>query len=202
MLTVSGKVIDKDDFPYEMRRWAIEYTVNCTQQSFPCLVVKYYNHTRVWQLVGIFQLPTPAKKNSYHMEKWHFAYWEKFHLVELNIIVQNSSKTSKVKNFLVVFDEFCTIMTLCLFRSYALSRNLQLHQNFPQIPIQTKELGTSLSFICLYMSYLYVFPSFALSHYEAKYQVVRTNTNIIPVFVLWSTLVSCIENLSVCLITF
>ena len=93
-------------------------------------------------------------------------------------------------------------VTLCLFRSYALSRHSQLHQNFPQIPIQTKELGTSLSFICLYMSYLYVFPSFALSHYEAKYQIVRTNTNIIPVFVLWSTLVSCIENLSVCLITF
>ena len=161
MLTVSGKVIDKDDFTYEMRRWAIEYTVNCTQQSFPCLVVKYYNHTRVWQLVGIFQLPTPAK---------------------------NQLPYGKV--------------TLCLIRSYGLSRNLQLHQNFPQIPIQTKELGTSLSFICLYMSYLYVFPSFALSHYEAKYQIVRTNTNIIPVFVLWSTLVSCIENLSVCLITF
>ena len=163
VLTVSGKVIDKDDFPYEMRRWAIEYTVNCTQQSFPCLVVKYYNHTRVWQLVGIFQLPTPAKKSA--------TIW-------------------KSDTLLVSF--ICSLQKL----------TSQLHQNFPQIPIQTKELGTSLSFICLYMSYLYVFPSFALSHYEAKYQIVRTNTNIIPVFVLWSTLVSCIENLSVCLITF
>ena len=58
---MSRKIIDQDDFSDEMRRRAIKNAMNCTQQSFPCLVVKYYYHACVRQLVCVFQLPTPVK---------------------------------------------------------------------------------------------------------------------------------------------
>ena len=58
--TVSGKVIHEDDFTDEMRRWSVQHAVNCPQQCFPRLVVKYYYDARVRQLVRKFHVTTPG----------------------------------------------------------------------------------------------------------------------------------------------